>query len=289
MKTIAVFALACLTAGAQNYFFRTDKIEAEGKPITGAPYSADAVTETTQVLADGNRITRSSTAHVARDSMGRTRREQNLKMLGPWPGPGNAPSFIMINDPVAGVHYTLDSRAKTAMKMSIPAMNPEEAKRMDEMKARAMTKQENHVVSLTVAGPDAVGGAVGGATVWFDAADSPAGNQTPPKIESLGNQEIEGVQAEGKRVTETIPAGKIGNERPIDIVNETWYSPELQLTVMSKHSDPRTGDVTYKLTNIDRSEPPATLFQVPADYKLQDHGAMMMRDHGMVMTDEVRH
>ena len=288
MKTIVVFALACLTVGAQNYFFRTDKIEAEGKPVTGAPYSADAVTETTQVLADGNRISRSSTAHVARDSMGRTRREQNLKMLGPWPGPGNAPSFIMINDPVGGVHYTLDTQAKTAMKMPVPALNPEEVKRMDEMKARAMTKQENHVVSLAIASPDGVGGGVGGATVWFDAADSPQGNQTPPKIESLGNQEIEGVQAEGKRVTETIPAGKIGNERPIEIVNETWYSPELQLTVMSRHSDPRTGDVTYKLTHVDRSEPPATLFQVPADYKLQEGGAKVMRDRAMSTMEVVR-
>ena len=83
---------------------------------------------------------------------------------------------------------------------------------------------------------------------------------------------ISGVQAEGKRITETIPAGAIGNERAIEVVNETWYSPELQTVLMSKHSDPRTGDVTYTLTNVSRAEPDPALFTIPPDYKLRDEG-----------------
>jgi len=90
------------------------------------------------------------------------------------------------------------------------------------------------------------------------------------KTESLGSKVIEGVQAEGKRSIETIPAGRMGNERPIDIINETWYSPELQMVVMSKHSDPRSGDVVYTLTNIQRAEPDPSLLQVPGDYQLRE-------------------
>ena len=90
------------------------------------------------------------------------------------------------------------------------------------------------------------------------------------KTESLGSQSFDGVMADGKRVTETIAAGAIGNERPIDIVNETWYSAELQTVVMSKHSDPRTGDTVYQLTNIQRGEPAPSLFQVPSDYTVRE-------------------
>ena len=88
--------------------------------------------------------------------------------------------------------------------------------------------------------------------------------------EQLGKQNIEGVEAEGTRTTVTIAAGEIGNERPIEIVSERWYSPELQLVVMTRHSDPRTGETTYKLTNINRSEPAKSLFEVPSDYTVKE-------------------
>ena len=88
--------------------------------------------------------------------------------------------------------------------------------------------------------------------------------------EQLGKQTIEGVEAEGTRTTVTIPAGEIGNERPIEIVSERWYSPELQLVVMTRHSDPRTGETIYKLTNINRAEPAKTLFEVPAGYTIKE-------------------
>jgi len=89
------------------------------------------------------------------------------------------------------------------------------------------------------------------------------------KNEPLGKQSIEGIEADGTRKTVEIPAGEIGNERPIEIVFERWYSPELQVVVMTKHSDPRFGETTYRLTNINRSEPARELFEVPADYTVQ--------------------
>jgi len=81
---------------------------------------------------------------------------------------------------------------------------------------------------------------------------------------------FEGVEAEGMRTTLTIPAGKIGNELPIDIVNERWYSPELQVLVMTRHTDPRFGENSYKLTNISRTEPARELFEIPAGYILKE-------------------
>ena len=88
--------------------------------------------------------------------------------------------------------------------------------------------------------------------------------------ESLGKQMVEGVEAEGTRVTTTIPAGEVGNDAPINIVSESWYSNELQVMVKSRHSDPRSGETVYRLTNINRSEPDHSLFEVPADYSIKE-------------------
>lgn len=76
--------------------------------------------------------------------------------------------------------------------------------------------------------------------------------------------------AEGKRTTSVIPAGTIGNEQDIKVVNETWYSNDLQTMISSTRSDPRMGTTTYRLTNIQRAEPSPDLFQVPSDYNVRD-------------------
>jgi hypothetical protein len=88
------------------------------------------------------------------------------------------------------------------------------------------------------------------------------------RTEELGSRDFEGVTADGKRTVTTIPADAIGNERPIEISYERWYSNDLELVVYSKHSDPRFGEQTYKLTNLVRSEPDPSLFSLPEGYKL---------------------
>lgn len=98
----------------------------------------------------------------------------------------------------------------------------------------------------------------------------PAESPFQTSTESLGQQTIEGVAAEGKRTTTTIPAAAMGNQRPITTVIEEWFSPELQVTILSSTKDPRLGETTYRLTNIQRTEPPATLFTVPTDYTVKD-------------------
>jgi hypothetical protein len=95
--------------------------------------------------------------------------------------------------------------------------------------------------------------------------------------ESLGSREFDGLRADGKRTTRTIPAGAIGNEKPIAIVSERWFSPELNVVVMSRTVDPRSGETLYRLTNLKRGEPPADWFRVPADYRVRGHSSSRSR------------
>jgi hypothetical protein len=92
------------------------------------------------------------------------------------------------------------------------------------------------------------------------------------EAENLGKQTMEGIEVEGTRLTFTIPAGQFGNDRPVKVVSERWYSPALQVTVMSRHSDPRTGESVYRLTDIKRAEPARVLFEIPADYRQEKDG-----------------
>ena len=221
----------------------------ESKTVKGAPYSAQAISETTQVLGDGTRISRKISTVLARDSEGRTRREETLSSVGPWSTNGQARSMIFINDPVAQSQYVLDASQHTANKM--PARNVQYRVSADGAgdSAQMAKRHAEH------------------ASVQAKIAKA----QANVKSESLGNQTIAGVVASGTRVTRTIPVGEIGNDRPINVVSETWYSDDLQMVVMSKHSDPRSGDTTYTLSNVQRTEPAASLFAVPADYTVQEN------------------
>jgi len=234
-----------------------------GKIVKGAPYSAEAVTESIQTLADGNRIVNRITSSVFRDSEGRTRREQTLKGLGVL-GNGEEPlQTIFINDPVAGVTYSLDSRSHIARK-SVPF-------RLEFLSKPGAPAVEGQRFEFKV-GPGegeqfGLRTEAGVASTYVFKAKGPNANEVK---EQLGKQIIEGVEAEGTRTTITIPAGEIGNERAIEIVSERWYSSELQLVVMTRHSDPRMGETTYKLTNISRADQPKSLFEVPAGYTVKE-------------------
>lgn len=217
-----------------------------GKPITGAPYSAEITTEIVQQLADGNRIERRSTSSVARDREGRVRREQQVTAIGPILPKGHA-RIVTIVDPVARVHYSLDAERKVAIQLPMPPFDA----RPDGVSHHASFVARDEKGRLVPPPP-------------VDAAQAPA-----EKTERLGAKDIDGVTAEGTRVTISIPAGAIGNQAPIEIVSERWYSQELQTVVSSRRSDPRFGETTYRLTNIVRAEPPAEWFQVPADYKVE--------------------
>jgi hypothetical protein len=213
-----------------------------GRVVKNAPYSADVVTETTQTLSDGNHIRQSSTAKVYRDTEGRTRREQSLNALGGLAPSSNLPQVVFINDPVAGFNYALNPQNRTATKS-------------------------------TWARPGRGGEAQGSSQQMARLRQGPGGAaRQNVKTESLGRQTIEGVPADGTRTTMTIAAGQWGNEQPIQIVTERWYSPDLQTVVLSKRTDPRMGESVSKLANISRSEAPSSLFEPPADYKVAEAG-----------------
>lgn len=231
--------------------FRVELLGFEGmlgakRVVTGAPFSAVGVTETIHTLADGNRIIRKTETTVYRDSQGRFRREVNLAGIGPLHTTFKQGPFIVIQDPVAGTAYILNPEEKTGNKVPLPAA-----------KIAATRKQ-------TATGPLEI-------RLKQRMADENW------QKESLGTQTINGVNAEGTRQTRTIPAGEIGNEKPITIVSEQWYSPDLQLMVMSQRNDPMFGETTYTLTNIQRQEQDASLFTVPPDYAVKEGGPRVMR------------
>jgi hypothetical protein len=257
------------------------------KAVKGAPYSADAITETSQTLSDGNRIVRHTASKIYRDGEGRERREQSLNAVGPWTAAGEQPQTIFINDPVSGINYILDPSKQTARKQTVNQVM------VGQRVAMPSLNSPSNQAGGSGGGRGGAGGAAQAAAERATVEGAQALNMladlvATPKIavpggtytmslsgkghsEPLGKQMMEGVEAEGTRTTFTIPTGQIGNEREISVISERWYSPELQVVVMTKHSDPRTGENTYRLTNIVRGEPSPTLFQVPSDYKVEEN------------------
>jgi hypothetical protein len=268
MKRLLVCAAALALAGtasaqemqpglAQRRQMEMDKAQLEGKlkaaiemrTTTGAPYSAEATTEFQQTLPDGNRIVRRSIVRIYRDSDGRVRRE-NVRADG-------TVESITIVDPAGETSVVLEPGNRTVLadrrrrvvvpEGARPAVTLEERKKAEES---AMMRK-------------------------IESRDFPS--SSAPRIprsalhelvsrEDLGQRTIEGVAARGTRTTTTLPAGAIGNEQPIRIVSEEWFSPDLQVLVLTKHNDPRSGETTYTLSNVVRAEPDRSLFEIPADY-----------------------
>jgi hypothetical protein len=265
-------------------------VSVETKPVTGAPYSGEAVTETVQVLADGNRIVRRTSARVYRDGAGRTRRETL--------GPDGQVTSVLISDPARGTSVVFDPNSNTAHRSSVATFVTttdkaggaaavtatatavgtgvstytitSDAKQDAEHQARQQAEQKATQQHMVVAGQPigAAGGGSGGAVSavgpvsWV--VEHKSVFDAEPTKEDLGQQIVEGVPAKGTRTTSVIAAGKIGNELPISVVSEEWTSVDLKVLVMTKHVDPRSGETTYRLTGITRGEPNPSLFDPPA-------------------------
>jgi hypothetical protein len=238
-----------------------------GEFVKGAPYTATATTETTQVLADGNRIVNKSSASLARDSEGRTRREETLSNAGPLPL--SPMKMVFIDDPTTSSSYVLNMTEKTA-----DVMKADTGKVM--AGARTVRVFDGGAQVMGVGpGPSLEARVAPGSGPAMDSkfvADKVIHAQQLGEIhqQSLGTEVVEGVNCDHMLMTQTIPAGAIGNEQPIVITSETWASPDLHLLIMRKHNDPRFGETVYKLTNITRSEPDPSLFQLPSDFRVMD-------------------
>lgn len=308
---------ALMATGASAQDARIDKLKAElatlrpaGQTVKGAPYSADEISESTQVLGDGTRIHNETRGKIYRDSEGRTRRES-----------GDTATII---DPVAGTSYKLNTKTMTVEKLMTMrsgsfSVSSDSSQSVHVSGTPANVNVSNGVITINRNGqvstipvpadgnwnsPDGTihvmtresmstgsnGSATFGVkdgTITVTTKDGhtttlpmPQGGASMARIDgvqgyafetggdaqSLGKQTVEGVLSDGTRRTTHLNAGAVGNDRPIDIVNERWYSSELQVEISNHHSDPRTGETSHRLTNINRGEPPAYLFQVPASY-----------------------
>ena len=212
-----------------------------GKPVTGAPFSAQVVVENSRTLQNGVHITETATGALYRDSQGRIRRDK--------PRDGEA-EIGMIDDPVAGVQYRLHLFQHTVAKMSYSDM--ENVTR--ELQERRKVEAAQHPETTEKARSESA------------SLENRRVAISEPKSETLAPQTIDGIQVQGTRQTRTVPAGAMGNDKEFDIVQETWYSPALQMVVMFKMSNPARGDMTMKLANITQGEPQHSLFEPPSDF-----------------------
>ncbi len=268
---ILVLAASCFAFGQEsgNVTFQTaapvggvafGAIGAPGAPVKGAPYTATITNESVQTLADGTHITQSSTGTTARDSQGRTRQDAPLPALGNLSA-ADAPHLVFLQDPVAGASYTLNLTDKTAWKGPVPPAGAG---------APGMMVSTNTVFIRSAAGVPPGDAPLPPPPSTFIQKRLVTEDEGDVSTENLGSQTMEGVQVTGVRTTHTIPVGQIGNDRPISVVTEVWTSPELKTIILSKRNDPRMGEQTFKLTNIQRGEPDPSLFTVPADFKITE-------------------
>ncbi|SPE25814.1 conserved exported hypothetical protein [Candidatus Sulfopaludibacter sp. SbA3] len=228
-----------------------------GPAVKGAPYSADEIHETNQVLADGTRIHNETKTAISRDGQGRVRRE--------------SPGQVMIWDSTGGSSFMLNQSNLTAQKMTMdytirkkfPAGGSPEPQTLSAFgfsNNNGSPAMVHQMVIVKGTGPEAVAEA----KAELRGAGAPG-----VKKETLDSQIIEGVTCEGVRLTTTIEAGAIGNDRPIQSTEESWYSPELQVNLLVRKNDPRTGEDTVRLTNVRRLEPDPGLFTVPPGYQVK--------------------
>jgi hypothetical protein len=271
------------------------------KPVKNAPYSAETVSERQQNLADGNQIVRTTSSMSYRDAAGRTRQE-----IRDDKGEVKA---VTIRDTVAGVTYILHPQDKTATKVSgnlamgraageaarerieqlrkegkLPVVehktgpNGEEIiiKRVERPDGDAQARVQKDV-RIVVQKPGEAGAPAREMNIQIGSAFNDMKWMANATTKDLGTREFDGVKAEGKLRSYEIPAGEVGNRNPIVVSDESWYAPDLQVTLYAKHSDPRSGDFVYRVQNLKRGEPAAALFTVPSDYQVKDVMANMKR------------
>lgn len=223
--------------------------------VPNAPFSAEIIETRVQTLADGTHITQPEfTTKVYRDSLGRTRSESGVR----------PPIFIsiVIDDPVEGARYVFrvnrnGEEKKIAQKLVMPKRSPA-------LITEVAKSPEARPAQVNVGQAQAIQFSPGAMALPFGAES---------KTESLGTQTIEGLAVDGRRETTTWGVGTMGNDRDVVTSNEFWASKELGMTVFFRISDPRTGERTSRMTNVSRTEPDPALFQVPADYTIEEKPA----------------
>lgn len=247
------------TARPDGVFLKT-AAAAANQTVTGRPVSGTEEHKSRQTLGDGTVISTSTSDRFYRDSAGRTRTE-------------NAEGRIVISDPVAHTIVTLNPATKMARQNPLPPGGDRinVAITLDNGATRMITSTLSPAIDVASAAEmkaNAEKAATMRAKVMAESGARMVKDDENVKHEDLGVESLNGVLATHTRDTVTIPQGQIGNDRDIHVVNERWYSDDLQMLVKTVNSDPRFGDNTYELTNVSRDEPDAALFQIPAGYTI---------------------
>jgi hypothetical protein len=257
-------------AGGDTMSFMQFEMTGPVEVVAGKPYAASLTVEVLQPLVDGNSITVEHHSRVFRDAQGRTRRDDELGIGGV------VQHSVLIADPIAGTSFTLDPERRVAQRLPQAPQRGAQVAFAQDLRGTAGGASTSFDVAppSPLAGdkPAAVDAALHPAAAATFSADTPIKLPFPgdPHSVSLGEKTIEGVRVSGTRTTVTIPAAAIGNRAPIEIVTEQWYSPELNVVMLSEHRDPRVGQTRYRLHDITRSEPDAALFRVPAGYSVSE-------------------
>jgi len=232
------------------------------KVVKNSPFAAEFQSETVRILSGNasqnytSQVVNRLTILVYRDKDGRTRREQTIHATGQTAGTSGTPEIvpaIEIYDPVSGFGYTLYPATRTAYRYKNPADRQRSAHVWDK------TPQNIEIISSD-RGSD---------------SQSTSYKLAPPRVEVLGNQTIQGVHAIGKRFTTKIPMNAVGNPLEAETVHEVWYAPHLKMLIQSSTRNTQIGEHTFQMTRINQSEPAASLFRVPADYKVIEMGALI--------------
>lgn len=222
------------------------------KIVKKSPFSALSTSERIQLLPDGSRVRTQTTMKMFRDGEGRFRRENVENTIGGTGFENGFQNLISITDPVESVRYLLFPKTKTAQRFRLQNKGTEK-----EAAPNSQGQKKSEIEKSLSPKTDIV--------IEANPLQATLNNI---KDEALGTRSIEGVEAVGTRKTTILPAGSVGNEKPIEIIYERWYARELELIIYSRYYDPRYGEQIYRLTDLKRTEPDASLFIVPSDYKI---------------------
>jgi hypothetical protein len=279
-----------------------------GPAVKDAPYSAEVISERQQNLADGNQIVNKTTSMSYRDRVGRTRQDimsANGEVRAVTIHDPVAGATYILNPQkktatkIALLDKEIGKAAAEAARAHIEQLRKEgklPPPRDGEQRKEMIEKRKEIIIRQFHGGPDGDvkihvpdgsgmrieapslamnlnrdGGrelAIGLGPIAGAMGDMKWASKATTK--DLGTRDIEGLKAEGKMRSYEIPAGEMGNRNPIVVSDETWNSPDLHVTLLSKHSDPRSGDNVYRLAGVKRDEPAAALFTVPSDYTVKD-------------------
>ena len=243
-------------------FAETDGLEFERRVVKGAPFSAIVVIEITQTNSNNTADSRKSVSLIYRDAQGRTRRDRmptettDITSISERP-----PLLTTINDPVAGYTYTLENRVNIARRSQFTGQSEQELNSLAILSQSSLSSAQNRGSTQMLSVPP---NSNSKQKLSVDIKASPS----EATRELLGQREIEGFNAEGTRLTMTIPPGVIGNEQPLLTSVERWYSPELKVVLLIERSDPRFGRITWRLSGIQRGAPAPAQFKVPNGFKI---------------------